>query len=486
MHRPPKCLVHHPWGAFNEEGELLMALRFSPPCRYPSLHDDHCSNPLIMKPLTPLLPAGQTRLIGLTRNQLLARLAALPCAPAEGLDFCPMQQVSQELQNHQFELEAQSQELRESRQRLEEARDRYADLYDFAPVGYLTLDLRGCIREINLTGAGMLGRERAQVLGKPLILWLPKAFHEAFFLHLQRVRASIERVVDEMSLRADGGALLPISLASIAIQTSAGAVDACRTVLLDISGVKEKEAELTRSRQLLRRLSAHLEHVREEERKRLAREIHDELGQKLTALRFEVAMLGKSAEPPALSQAVPTLLKTIDDTIESVRAIASDLRPAVLDLGLVAALEWQIQDFRRRTGIDCTFKASDDNLHLENNRATALFRIVQECLTNIVRHAAASKVRLMLNKQGERLHIQVSDNGVGLAADALSKSRSFGIAGMRERVLLLDGTLEISSHRGHGTTLLFSIPLQERSDATNHSVATTAGATIPGSTGETK
>ena len=463
-----------------------MALRLFPPCRYSSHHDDHCGNPLPMKLPDPHLLTDQSKLIGLTRNQLLTRFAALPCAPAEGVYSCPMQQVSQELRNHQFELEAQGHELRQSHQRLEEVRNRYADLYDFAPVGYLTLDLQGCIREINLTGAGMLGRERAQVLGKPLFLWLPKEFHDVFFLHLQRVSNQAERVEDEISLRADGGALLPINMTSIAIPASPESMDHCRTVLLDISGVKEKEAELTRSRQLLRSLSAHLEHVREEERMRLAREIHDELGQKLTALRFEVAMLGKAAEPPSLSQSVPTLLKMIDDTIESVRAIASDLRPAVLDLGLVAALEWQIQDFRRRTSIDCTFKASDDDIHLENNRATALFRIVQECLTNIVRHAAASKVRLVLNKMGERLHIQVSDNGIGLAADALSKSRSFGIAGMRERVLLLDGVLDISSHRGHGTTLLFSIPLQERRDATNQSAATTAGATISGSTGEMK
>lgn len=439
-----------------------------------------------MKLPDPPPPANQSKLIGLTRNQLLARFAALPCAPAEVLDFCPMQQVRQELQNHQAELEAQGEELRESHRRLEEVRDRYADLYDFAPVGYLTLDLQGCIREINLTGAGMLGRVRAQTLGKPLFLWLPLEFHETFRQHLQRVAASDERVVDEMCLRADGGARLPISMTSIAIQTGAEPMDHCRTVLLDISGVREKEAELTRSRQLLRSLSAHLEHVREEERMRLSREIHDELGQKLTALRFEVAMLSQVAEPPGLSQAVPTLLKMIDDTLESVRAIASDLRPAVLDLGLVAALEWQVQDFRRRTGIDCNLMARGDEIRLENDRATALFRIVQECLTNIVRHAAASKVRVVLDKLGEFLCMQVTDNGVGLAADALSKNRSFGIAGMRERVLLLGGALEISSRPGLGTTLHFTIPLEQSREVPRHFTVPEAGFAIPGTTGETK
>lgn len=402
-------------------------------------------------------PGKQAKLGTLSKSGLIALLESLPCAPSFKLEACAAERLALELSTHQVELEAQNQELRESRQLIEEARDRFSDLYDFAPTGYATLDKQGCIREINLTGAAMLGEERINILGKPLIIWLKADCHSVFHQHLKRVFASGERCVDELMQQDRNGLVRNISLTSIAI---AHGSDACRTALVDITPLKEKEAELTRSRQRLRDLSAHLEKVREDERHHMAREIHDELGQKLTALRFEVAMLDLAQEPFALSQTTASILKQVDETIASVRAIASDLRPAVLDLGLVAAIEWQLQQFRQRTGIPCVLKVSDEEISLDNARATAVFRIVQESLTNILRHAEAGKVLLTLRKNRENLHVQIEDNGCGLPADALTKASSFGLVGMRERVLLLGGELDISSKPGRGTKLKLAIPLE--------------------------
>lgn len=411
------------------------------------------------KPKTTSSDPG-IRLSSLTKAELIARLEALPCAPRHTLESCPAQHLLLELHTHHVELETQNQELRESQQRIEEARDRYSDLYDFAPVGYMSLDRQGCIQEINLAGAAMLGSEREEVIGKPLILWLREECHDVFYLHLRRVRASRDRVVDEVALRS-GDTRRHISMVSTAIEEGRGEGHACRTALVDITSLKEKERELTHSRQQLRELSAHLDLVREGERRHIAREIHDELGQKLMTLRFAVAMLDTGPDTPVqgLSQIKASLLRQIDDTIEAVRAIASDLRPAVLDLGLAAAVEWQVQEFRRRTGIACALKMDDEEITLDNERATAIFRIVQESLTNIARHANAGKATLTMASIGGRLLIEIADDGIGLSDDALKKPRSFGIAGMRERLLPLHGTLEITARPGRGTKLKVSIPL---------------------------
>lgn len=411
---------------------------------------------------TPDSAPAKAKLAKLHKAELLSRLAALPCAPKLTLEDCPVERLRLELSTHQIELEAQNQELRESQQRIEEARDRYSDLYDFAPVIYLTLNKLGCVQEINLTGSDKLGCERGNVLGKPLILWLPKASHTTFQQHLSRVFKTKERVVDELLLRCSSGALRHINMTSIAIAHGPEAGQACRSVLVDITPLKEKESELTDSRQQLRNLSAHLDQVREAERRHLAREIHDDLGQKLTALRFDVVMLGVGKTTPQPSEIVPSLLQQIDATIAAVREIAANLRPAVLDLGLSEAVEWQVQEFKRRTGISCALTLRNMDFPLDNAHATAIFRIVQESLTNIIRHAAASQAQLHMERRGSHLEIEIKDNGLGLAADALAKPQSFGIAGMRERVRLLGAQLQIRSHPGEGTTLRISIPLNER------------------------
>jgi signal transduction histidine kinase len=221
--------------------------------------------------------------------------------------------------------------------------------------------------------------------------------------------------------------------------------------------------ELRQSKMMLRELASHQELIKEEERKRIAREIHDELGQNLLALRIDASMLHARTGDlhPRLHQKAAYALNQIDATIKSVRGIINDLRPTVLDLGLQAAIEWQIEEFRRRSGIACDIVVRDENFdrELDEKGATALFRILQESLTNIIRHAQATQVQVDLNRDNGWIYMKVADNGIGMQTGNRKNSNTFGIAGIKERISMLGGDLHIDSREGKGTVLAVSIPL---------------------------
>lgn len=209
----------------------------------------------------------------------------------------------------------------------------------------------------------------------------------------------------------------------------------------------------------LRELIDYQERIREDERKRIAREIHDELGQYLLALRIEVSLLKEESNnaPSLRAERVNRILAHVDSTVRSVRTIINNLRPAVLDLGLIPSLEWQARDFERRNGICCRFHTTDENLTLDDEPSTALFRVLQEALTNVVRHAHATCVDIALSTGRGRLVMRVADNGVGMPVVRNRKAKSFGLAGIRERVGMLGGEFSIESSQA-GTALTFVIP----------------------------
>lgn len=227
--------------------------------------------------------------------------------------------------------------------------------------------------------------------------------------------------------------------------------------------LRDSEAELQLSHQKLRQLAAHAERIKEGERKRIAREIHDDLGQNLLALRIEVDMLATrtAVRHHRLHERARATLSHIDATIRSVRHIINDLRPNVLDLGLNAAVEWQISEFVRRTGIRCELADSYPEVHLNDNCATALFRILQESLSNIVRHAKATNVRVELALRGDDMSMTVSDNGVGIQSGCRNKAGSFGLVGIEERINILGGSFSITSIPGEGTRVHVSIPVED-------------------------
>ncbi|HEX7635385.1 MAG TPA: CHASE domain-containing protein [Noviherbaspirillum sp.] len=235
-----------------------------------------------------------------------------------------------------------------------------------------------------------------------------------------------------------------------------------RGTIMDITERKQTVEALKRSQELLRELTAHQDRVKEDERRRIAREIHDELGQTLLALRIDVSMLdartGKSH--PRLNEKVRGALQQIDATMKTIRTIINNLRPAVLDLGLTAAIEWQVNEFRRRSGIDCNLVMDAEEFEVDNERATTLFRILQESLTNVIRHANATHVVIEVYNEDGKLTMRIADNGVGLYSKMPKTAHSFGLVGMEERVHALNGTFLIDSMPGKGTTLTIYIPLE--------------------------
>ncbi len=221
------------------------------------------------------------------------------------------------------------------------------------------------------------------------------------------------------------------------------------------------EEALRQSQGTLRELAAYQERIREDERKRIAREIHDELGQNLLALRLDVSGLHARAgeHHPHLRQRAATALEYIDTTMKSIRNIMNNLRPPVLDLGLSAAIEWQVRQFEQRNDIKCELVMDEEGMALPDAQATAIFRILQESLTNIGRHAHANHVRIALAVVNSRLLLTIEDNGVGMYPGDRRKPRSFGLVGIQERVKMLNGELTIDSRVGKGTVLSLSVPV---------------------------
>ncbi len=222
------------------------------------------------------------------------------------------------------------------------------------------------------------------------------------------------------------------------------------------------EDKLRRSLDQLRALTTYLQYVREEERTRIAREVHDELGQALTGLKLDMSWLaskmGKNAKP--VQAKVKTMVDHIDETIQTVRRIATELRPGILDsLGLVAAMEWQANEFQSRTGIPCVVTTTIADTIWDQDITTVFFRIYQETLTNIIRHAKATRVDVRIDEEEGHLVMSVHDNGRGISEDEMASTRSLGLVGMRERAMLIGGELTLHGAPGKGTTVTLRVPL---------------------------
>jgi PAS domain S-box-containing protein len=225
----------------------------------------------------------------------------------------------------------------------------------------------------------------------------------------------------------------------------------------DISEHKQIEDDLRQSREQLRQLSAYLEHAREEERQRLSRELHDELGSTLTGLKLAVARIQRSL--PEKTVELAGLLAGIDQAIQQVRSLATELRPAALEhFGLVAAIGELVKDFQRNTGIASQFATELEQVDLDDDVSIGVYRVVQESLTNIARHSGARTVTIRLAEEGESLILRIEDTGVGFVVPAKAWTGSLGLAGMRERVRAFAGQLVIDSFPGRGTTIVVTIP----------------------------
>lgn len=237
-------------------------------------------------------------------------------------------------------------------------------------------------------------------------------------------------------------------------------------VAVDITKRKQDENRLKESEQQLRALASKMQDVREEESASIAREIHDHLGQSLTALKMDIAWTRrrieeiKGGEPcGAIAERLATMSGDVDRTIKSVRELSTRLRPVILDdLGLVRALQWQAREFQRRTGIECRCRMFFKGNVLDDDRSTAVFRIFQEILTNVARHAQAKRVDVRLERSGGKLVLDVTDDGRGISESDVRSSCALGLLGMRERAAICGGELEVGRRNGSGTRVVVTIP----------------------------
>jgi signal transduction histidine kinase len=221
--------------------------------------------------------------------------------------------------------------------------------------------------------------------------------------------------------------------------------------------------EITKSREQLRSLAHRLQDIREEEKERIARAVHDELGQQLTAIQLELNYLEeevKKGNHKQFQESFDSMSQMINNTISSVQRISTELRPQILDVfGLGEAILWQIQDYQSRTGIQFDSTGIDNQIHLDRDRSITLFRVFQEILTNIFRHSKASKVAIQLLREKGLAILNVRDNGIGIPPDKIKNPKSLGLLGIRERLLTWSGTFAIESQPGQGTTVTVHLPL---------------------------
>jgi PAS domain S-box-containing protein len=323
-----------------------------------------------------------------------------------------------------------------------------------------------------------VSREAEALLGYPVKRWLDEPAFWADHLHPEdrewatsfHTRA-LEQARDhafEFRMIAAGGQVVWLRDV-VRVIAHGGAARECVGVMFNVTSRREAEEDLRRSQRQLSDLSAHVEWAREEERRTISREIHDELGQALTALKMDLALLrsklrvgGAGVAPEVLGERLEGMSKLTEDTIERVRRLARELRPGVLDdLGLEAAIEWQAQDFEARSGIACRVHSRLGDLKLPWPLSTAFFRTFQESLTNVARHAHARRVEVFLGHKGNRLTLEVSDNGRGISEEAVAGAKSLGLLGMRERARRLGGQFAISGGLGRGTTVTLSVPLPD-------------------------
>lgn len=225
---------------------------------------------------------------------------------------------------------------------------------------------------------------------------------------------------------------------------------------------RQAEIELKRSQELFRNLSAHLQGVREEERTRIARKIHDDMGQALTALKIDLSWLSKrpATDRDRIREKLQSMVILINETIETVHNVSEDLRPGLLDVfGLFAAIEWQAEEFQKRTGMACRTNLPSNEFDISKEKSTNLFRIVQESLTNVIRHASATIVEINLTSKDGRLLLEVVDNGKGITTEAVTNPKSFGLIGIKERVHPLGGEVDIVGSPNEGTRISVKMPI---------------------------
>jgi len=356
-----------------------------------------------------------------------------------------------ELEVHQIELEMQNEELRHAQAALAKARDRFIDLYDFAPVGYFTLNDKGVITGANLTGSMMLGADRATLLGRRLASFIEPAHLGAWPRLLRRTlqHEGSERM--ELVLRRRDGATFHAQLDCLRF-LAPGEPAALRITATDIT--QRKLAEIDR------RIADSAVDAREAERRHVARELHEGLGQRLSALKMELASLSTESAPMVHKKEIAAMLESLDEAVATVRRIAIELRPLMLDdLGLNAAIEWLAHDTARRLGLDIQLELEDIEPPLEERAAIACYRMVQDMLAYVAHRTQAPDLRVTMGQRGNMLRLTVQSMGARRLPATEDATDATMTLALRDRAHVLGGTVDIDGLPGEGTSIAVNLPL---------------------------
>ncbi len=340
----------------------------------------------------------------------------------------------------------------------------FRDALEYAPDAIILADPQWRIVQVNARTLAMFGYQREQLTGQPVEQLIPPRLWAEHFqrrmTYAHRQPGDLELGVNTSCLRSDGSEFSGDFSVGV-LRTNRGPL--MMAVVRDVTESRRIQQETTDSRQRLRDLAAQGDAMREYERKNIAREVHDELGQVLTALRMDLtyADLTFGAAQPEIRDRLQGMRVLVDRAIQGVRNVAANLRPSALDMGLIPALEWLCGEFRRHAGIPCDLQVDTQAIEMPEIRAVGLFRIVQESLTNVSRYAHATSVRVTLQREGEQLVLRVRDDGRGFDTSASAQGRSFGLLGMQERALALGGALSVESTPGVGATVTARVPWQQ-------------------------
>ncbi len=363
-----------------------------------------------------------------------------------------------ELEIHRIELVMQNSELRQARDEAESNLERYTAFYDFAPVGYFTLDRNGCINSVNIRGASHMGVPRDQLLGHDFGPFVVDEHRQLFTDFLDKVFKQGDQLTCEVTLQDKEHHPFTVLLKALAAVSRAE----CGLALVDITERKRLEGDL-------HSYASRLIVMEEELRNKLATELHDDICRDLTVLGLNLAIIGDGmAEiaPKKMTSRLKVSEKLVKSISHTVRSIMVGLRPPGLeDFGLLAALRWHAELFTKRTGIQVCIQANDSFPRLMLNKETALFRICQEALMNMAKHAAAKTVTIKLTGGDGMILLEISDAGRGFIPPEMLNIRNgsgWGIRIMRERAELIGGKFRVDSVPGKGTTVSVIVPFEER------------------------
>jgi PAS domain S-box-containing protein len=384
------------------------------------------------------------------------------CPGTPGASHGDERSVIEEMRLRQLELEVQNEELLQTQADLKQARDRYIELYDLSPMGHVMVQDHNIISEANLTMCQLLGADRQAVVGTKLNGWLKRESRRRYHQHRKSVLKNGSRESCELVMvRLDGTEFIAMA-ESAPVRGGPGLLS---MALTDITQRKKAEEELRlhqeRLMDMIRQrtgqlseLARRLVEVQERERSTIAQELHDEVGQLLTYAGLLIDKAASKPQPETMAEAK----SVIQDAVSRLRNLSTTLSPPLLaDGGILEALESLFQDYTRRTQIQVTFNHEVSLDDLSANLALVVYRIVQEALTNVARHAKATRVNVRISPRGRRLRVQIWDDGIGF--DPKEVKKSTGLAGMRERALALGGEIIVDSGPGKGTKIIATLPV---------------------------